>query len=83
MKRCGSRTRQLTELTEEERRRLVQTCVEQVTDAYTSTVFQSSARNRYLITRISRMTDRTMWALQSSWSVGTLCRRALRCPFLP
>ena len=62
--------RQLTELTEEERRRLVQTCVEQVTDAYTSTVFQSSARNRYLITRISRMTDRTMWALAKQLERG-------------
>lgn len=58
------------ELTEEERKRLVKDCVEQITGEYGNTILKSSARNQYLAGKIERITDRTMWALVEQLKKG-------------
>ncbi len=64
------RQEHLQDLTEEERKDLVSSCVAQVTEEYGNTILQSSARNQYLAGRIQRMTDRTMWALAEQLKKG-------------
>ncbi|MDO5417983.1 MAG: PD-(D/E)XK nuclease family protein, partial [Lachnospiraceae bacterium] len=53
----------LTELSPERRQALVQECVTRAAENYGNTILHSSSRNEYLIRRISRITERTMWAL--------------------
>ena len=62
--------RKLTELTEAERAALVGSCVRQVTENYGSTIFQSTARNQYLVRRVEKMTERTIWALAEQLKKG-------------
>lgn len=50
-------------MTEEERKELTGICVEEVTEQYGSAILKSSARNAYMVRRIFRITDRTVWAL--------------------
>lgn len=59
-----------TELSVEERVRYVEKSVEKVTEDYGNTIFESSARNQYLVTRLKQMTDRTIWALSKQWGMG-------------
>lgn len=51
-------------VTDEERKRLVTDCVEQVTGEYGNTILNSSSRNAYLSRRVEKITQRTVWALQ-------------------
>ncbi len=51
-------------LTEEEREALVEECIDSVVDDYGNTILHSSARNAYMIQRIKRILNRTVWALQ-------------------
>ncbi|MEG0565274.1 MAG: PD-(D/E)XK nuclease family protein [Hungatella sp.] len=59
-----------TDLTAEERKTLVQTCVAQVTSEYGNTILKSSARNQYLVRKVEHITDRTMWALVEQLKKG-------------
>ena len=54
----------------EERKQLVKTCVEAVTGEYGNTILQSSARNAYLAARVEKITDRTIWALSEQLKKG-------------
>ena len=65
-----SQGRDLTAITEEERKSLVSSCVARVTQEYGNTILKSSARNQYLAGRVERMTDRTMWALGEQLKKG-------------
>lgn len=49
---------------------MVQASVQDAMERYSSPVFESSARNRYAVNRITRMTDRTIWALGEQWRAG-------------
>ncbi len=49
---------------EEQRTDLVHQCVKQVTEEYGNTILSSSSRNAYLVRRVERITQRTVWALQ-------------------
>lgn len=60
----------VADLSQEERKALVKSCVAQVTEEYGNTILKSSARNEYLAGRIERMTDRTMWALAKQLEKG-------------
>ena len=57
-------------ITEEERKKLVKECVDQVTAQYGNTIMSSSARNTYLAKRVERITDRTIWALAEQVKKG-------------
>lgn len=57
-------------ITEEERKKLVKKCVDQVTAQYGNTIVSSSARNTYLAKRVERITDRTIWALAEQVKKG-------------
>ena len=48
---------------EEISKKIVKECVGAVTDSFGNTVFQSSARNNYIINRLERITNKTIWAL--------------------
>lgn len=61
---------QLAGLSEEKRRELVESCVTSVAQDYGNTILHSSSRNAYLIRRLSRITDRTMWALGEQLKKG-------------
>ncbi|MCI9594686.1 MAG: ATP-dependent helicase [Lachnospiraceae bacterium] len=61
---------QLAGLSEEKRRELVTACVTSVAEDYGNTILHSSSRNAYLIRRLSRITDRTMWALGEQLKKG-------------
>lgn len=59
-----------TDMTEEQQRELIDTCVDQVVADYGSTVLHSSARNEYMIIRIKRILRRTVWALKEQMARG-------------
>ena len=58
------------ELTEEERNRIIDSCLDQVSADYGNTVLKSSARNEYMIERTRRILRRTVWALQEQLKHG-------------
>ena len=49
---------------DEERDRLVEDCVKDAVSEYQGDLFYSSKRNQYMITRMIRISKRTIWALQ-------------------
>ena len=51
------------EMKEETRNRLIEQSVEESILDYGNTVLYSSARNEYLITRIKKLIQRSVWAL--------------------
>ena len=58
------------DLTEEERNRIIDDCLDQVSADYGNTVLKSSARNEYMIERTRRIFRRTVWALQEQLKHG-------------
>ena len=58
------------ELTEEERNRIIDSCLDQVSADYGNTVLKSSARNEYMLERTRRILRRTVWALQEQLKHG-------------
>ncbi len=60
----------LAGLSEEKRKEVVSSCVNTVAEDYGNTILHSSSRNAYLIRRLSRITDRTMWALGEQLKKG-------------
>lgn len=50
-------------VSEDESREIVKECIEKVTGDYGNTVFESSARNKYIVKRLERITNKTIWAL--------------------
>ncbi len=69
-KELSKEKKNLTDLTEQQRKELAGDCVRQVTEEYGYTILNDSARNRYLAGRIERMTDRTLWALAEQLKKG-------------
>ena len=57
----GQQGLDLAVLSEEERKTLVKKSVEKAAKDYGNTILQSSSRNAYLVRRLFRITDRTMW----------------------
>lgn len=58
------------DLTDEDRDRLIDESVEEMIHDYGNTILESSARNRYMITRVKRILRRTVWALQAQLKKG-------------
>lgn len=59
-----------TEMPEDMRARLIEESVEESIVDYGNTVLYSSARNEYLITRIKRLIQRSVWALTKQMEQG-------------
>ncbi len=66
----GKQGLSLASLSEDQRRELVTASVKKAAEDYGNTILQSSSRNAYLVRRISRITDRTMWALGEQLKKG-------------
>lgn len=56
---------------EERRRELVEECIAEVTTDYGNSILSVSARNQYFVNRLTRITDRTVWALQNQLKKGS------------
>ena len=62
----GEMTRQgydFRTISEEERSRLVDACVEKITENYGNTILKSTKRNEYLIRKIKAVCKKTVWAM--------------------
>lgn len=59
-----------TGLSEELRKRYIDECVEEAVRDYGNDVLASSARNEYMVVRIKRMLERTVWALTRQLAAG-------------
>lgn len=59
-----------TELSDELRKRYIDESVEEAVTDYGNSVLYSSARNEYMVVRIKRMLERTVWALAKQLSAG-------------
>ncbi|MDD7739736.1 MAG: helicase-exonuclease AddAB subunit AddB [Lachnospiraceae bacterium] len=59
------------DMDEELRDRLIEESVREVMDDYKNTVLQSSQRNRYMVSRVTRILRRTVWALQEQVKRGS------------
>ena len=73
--------KELSELTGEELRSLSEECVRRAAEEYNNRVMQSSARNRYLLSRVRRITGRTLWALQAQLRKGDFRLYGCELPF--
>lgn len=71
----------LAGLSEEQRKELVNECVTSTAQNYGNTILHSSSRNRYLIRRLSRITERTMWALGEQLKKGEFKPAAFEVSF--
>ena len=58
------------ELEEEKQRELVEECVQESIACYENTILYSSARNEYMIFRIRKLLERTIWALTKQLEKG-------------
>lgn len=58
------------DLSQEERENLIDESVESMIHDYGNTIFESSARNRYIIARVKRILRRTVWAIQEQIRQG-------------
>lgn len=72
-----------TDLSVEERVKYVERSVRKVTEDYGNTIFESTARNQYLVTRLQKMTDRTIWALSKQWEMGGFTNSYSEVEFTP
>lgn len=61
---------QWADLTEEDRNRLIDKCLDDIAADYGNTILKSSARNAYMIERTRRILRRTVWALQQQLMHG-------------
>ncbi|MCF0122182.1 MAG: helicase-exonuclease AddAB subunit AddB [Lachnospiraceae bacterium] len=68
--KLAERGYQWTALTEKQRNSLVDKSLEEIVHDYRNTIFQSSSRNTYFITRIQNMMRCTIWALQEQIRKG-------------
>ena len=59
-----------SEMTPEVQHELAEASVRKATENYSNTIFESSARNQYLVEQILAVTDRTVWALGQQLSLG-------------
>ena len=57
-------------LTDDEREKLIDESVDEIIHDYGNTILESSARSRYMITRVKRILRRTVWALQEQLKCG-------------
>ncbi|MFQ8663066.1 MAG: helicase-exonuclease AddAB subunit AddB [Lachnospiraceae bacterium] len=57
-------------LTEEKRKQYVEECVEEAIADYGNSILYSSSRNAYLIVRMKRMLEKTVWALTKQLAAG-------------
>lgn len=69
-KRMKAEGRSFVEISEADRKRLVEESVLEVAAAYGNTILKSSARNQYLEKKVLRITDRTIWALTEQLKCG-------------
>lgn len=60
----------VTGITEKMRKELVDVCVEKSIVDYENTILYSTKRREYLITRMKRLVDRTVWALLRQQKMG-------------
>ena len=60
-------------VTEEQQREFVEKSVEESIADYSNTVLYSSARNAYMIPRMKRMMNRTVWAMTRQLRRGDFC----------
>ncbi len=61
---------EFADVPEKQRKKLVAECVDEVTTDYGNSILSASARNKYLVNRLTRITDRTVWALQNQLKKG-------------
>ena len=59
-----------TELSREQMEKIADQCVEQVLARYGNTVLNSDARNAYMVNRVKRIMQRTVWALAKQIELG-------------
>lgn len=59
-----------TDITDDDRKRLVTESVMEITTDYGNTVLYSTKRNEYMISRVISMTDRTVWAVSNQLKHG-------------
>lgn len=62
---------EFAEVEEKRRMELVKECISEVTTDYGNSILASSARNQYFVNRLTRITDRTVWALQKQLQKGS------------
>lgn len=62
---------EFADVPEQRRKELVAECIAEVTTDYGNSILASSARNAYFINRLTRITDRTVWALQNQLKKGS------------
>ncbi len=69
-KKLVSMGKTFTDITDEERKKLVAESVMEISTDYGNTVLYSTKRNEYMISRVTAMADRTVWAVAKQLSKG-------------
>ncbi|MBR0087648.1 MAG: PD-(D/E)XK nuclease family protein [Lachnospiraceae bacterium] len=69
------------DLDTEKRTVLAEESVREVTSEYSEAYFSENARNGYLLKRVLRLTERTLWALKKQWDLGSFEKTETEVPF--
>lgn len=82
-KQMKEERRSFRNLSELDRKQLVNSCVSRVTEDYGNTILKTSARNAYLERKVRRITDRTVWALTEQLKKGDFEPAGFEVSFRP
>lgn len=74
--------RSVSLLDDEERRKLVEECIKEISETYGDTILKDTDRNKYLIKRMSDLADRTLWAVGRQLASGTFAPLAYERKFI-
>lgn len=69
--KLAQQKQQWNSISDEQRDKLVENCIKEVTQEYGNKILKDSAKNEYIVNRIERITKRTVWALQQQLKKGS------------
>ena len=73
-----SKSQSISSLSDEERLKLVTAAIEKISATYSDSILSDSNRNRFLVDRMTKLADKTLWLWENSFLRGCSLRMDLR-----
>jgi len=81
-RKAQNRGEKIQELTDEARLAYIKEALATISDEYSDTILKDSGRNRYILKRMTKLADRTLWAVGKQMESGKFVPDAFEFPFL-
>lgn len=76
-----SKNQSISSLSDEERLKLVTNAIEKISTTYSDSILSDSNRNRFLVDRMTKLADKTLWAVGKQLSAGVFTPDGFEVPF--